>query len=24
MPNFEKKICSRAELKARVAALPKP
>ena len=24
MPNFENKICSRAELKARVAALPKP
>ncbi|WP_313704773.1 D-glycero-beta-D-manno-heptose 1-phosphate adenylyltransferase [Massilia sp.] len=24
MPNFETKICSRAELQARVAALPKP
>ncbi len=24
MPNFESKMCSRAELKARVAALPKP
>ena len=24
MPNFEKKICTRAELKARVAQLPKP
>ena len=24
MPNFENKICSRAELRARVAALPKP
>jgi rfaE bifunctional protein nucleotidyltransferase chain/domain len=24
MPNFEKKICTRAELEARVAQLPKP
>jgi bifunctional ADP-heptose synthase (sugar kinase/adenylyltransferase) len=24
MPKFETKICSRAELQARVAALPKP
>lgn len=24
MPNFEKKLCSRAELKKRVAQLPKP
>ena len=24
MPEFEKKICTRSELKARVAALPKP
>jgi len=24
MPNFEKKICARAELRQRIAALPKP